>query len=339
MSQRVIPGPRGFALIEPFDPDGTCLAGRQVGTPIGSEPQGRRQGKLPVVRKRKRQAFTLIELLVVIAIIALLVSLLVPALGMAKELARRSVCSGNLHAWGVIAHEFAAEHDGTLPRGYSSGGWSIHASILRIIDPSLESGYNWRRDGTPWHTLEEYGMTRALAICPSDGDGGTYTGDGPMPVGPAGSGYELQYIYVGGYAATDYGGGSAAYGDRGGGANWDEPGRPVKQSLTPTGNADEPDLANKILAADLIMYAPPGWWNWGSAVNHREPGTGSPVKGGDPDPQVAYQGLLFGDGHVEGKGDGYYNGPLVPSNPGGGGNFSVMWSAGQGLFWFWEGSE
>jgi len=332
MSQRVIPGPGGFALIEPFNPDGTCLAARQVGTPIGSEPQGRRQGKPPAVSRR---GFTLIELLVVIAIIAILVSLLIPALSMAKELARRSVCSGNLHNWGLIAHEFAAEHDGTLPRGYASGSWSIHASVLRE-DPSP----NWRLEGTAWQTLEEYGMTRDLAICPSDGDGGTYAGDGPMPVGPNGNGlYELQYIYVGGYAATDYVGGSAAYGDRAGSANWDEPGRPVKQSLTPTGNADEPDLAEKILAADLIMWAAPGWWGWGSVVNHRTPGTGAPVTGGDPDPQIAYQGLLFGDGHVEGKGDGYYSGPLVPSNPGGGGNFSVMWSAGQGLFWFWEGSE
>ena len=72
-----------------------------------------------------------------------------------------------------------------------------------------------------------------------------------MPVCPNGNGlYELQYIYVGGYAATDYGGGSAAYGDRAGSANWDEPSRPVKQSVAPTGHADEPDLAKKILAAD-----------------------------------------------------------------------------------------
>lgn len=37
--------PHGFTLIEPFDPD-------EIGTPIGSEPQGRRQDKLPAARKR-----------------------------------------------------------------------------------------------------------------------------------------------------------------------------------------------------------------------------------------------------------------------------------------------
>lgn len=49
---------------------------------------------------RKSKAFTLVELLVVIAIIALLVAILLPTLGRAKELARQAMCQANLNGIG-----------------------------------------------------------------------------------------------------------------------------------------------------------------------------------------------------------------------------------------------
>ncbi len=64
-----------------------------------------------------RKAFTLIELLVVVAIIALLVSILVPALNSAREQAARSVCAGNLHHWGVLLNVYAMENNGRYPPG------------------------------------------------------------------------------------------------------------------------------------------------------------------------------------------------------------------------------
>ena len=61
------------------------------------------------------KAFTLIELLVVIAIISLLVSILLPTLTHAKELARIAVCASNLHQTTVAVHLYGDDHDGHLP--------------------------------------------------------------------------------------------------------------------------------------------------------------------------------------------------------------------------------
>jgi prepilin-type N-terminal cleavage/methylation domain-containing protein len=63
----------------------------------------------------KVKGFTLIELLVVIAIIALLMSILMPALSKVKAQAKDVLCKNNLHSWGLIWKVFTDENKGFFP--------------------------------------------------------------------------------------------------------------------------------------------------------------------------------------------------------------------------------
>jgi prepilin-type N-terminal cleavage/methylation domain-containing protein len=68
-----------------------------------------------------RKAFTLIELLVVVAIVALLVSLILPAMGSAKAQARKAVCGSNVRQLGLGALMYTNDARGMLP---PCGWWS-----------------------------------------------------------------------------------------------------------------------------------------------------------------------------------------------------------------------
>ena len=67
----------------------------------------------------KRKGFTLIELLVVIAIIAILMSILMPALQRVKRQARTIVCRKNLSQYGLASRMYLDDWDGNFPYSFS----------------------------------------------------------------------------------------------------------------------------------------------------------------------------------------------------------------------------
>ncbi len=148
-----------------------------------------------VSRAHSRGGFTLIELLVVIAIIAVLVSMLLPAVQQAREAARRSQCINNLRQLGLAALNFESAKGG-LPynaitknnsqppyipwdsSGASTQGRaSIMASMLPYMDQqNISSVYTYTVDCFDPANVNVIQMGFPLMRCPSTPDApGTVT--------------------------------------------------------------------------------------------------------------------------------------------------------------------
>ncbi len=112
---------------------------------------------------RRGKSFTLIELLVVVAIIAVLVALLLPALGQARENARRLACASNLRQLGTGFQYYAGENADWLPLAYEvtlSKSWPF--AVAPFLALNSKANYNAKAE--------------LLMRCPSD-PGQTHAGD------------------------------------------------------------------------------------------------------------------------------------------------------------------
>ncbi len=97
---------------------------------------------------KRKTGFTLIELLVVISIIALLVAILMPALGKAREQGKRTVCLSNLKSLSMTWIMYADDNNGSIVSGRTTNLVTVTSNppVFRI-DPSP----NWQKQSEkPW---------------------------------------------------------------------------------------------------------------------------------------------------------------------------------------------
>lgn len=121
-------------------------------------------GGVNSVKRGRNRAFTLIELLVVVAVIALLLSILSPALNKVKEQAKRLICAARLKSVTTGIFTYAAQQDGALPRscfyGEEDNSKSIFAGasldLISGTDSGIQADYDFPYFDHPWSSYMVY---------------------------------------------------------------------------------------------------------------------------------------------------------------------------------------
>lgn len=171
-------------------------------------------------QQSQRPGFTLVELLVVIAIIGILISLLVPALGRAKERAHRAACLNNLRQIVVAVNLYAGDYDGNLPQGGTDypNKHDTHTPILSTHTRDL---------------LLQYASPLKVFDCPNLAH--EFAGNKDWRVQPF-YGVAIGYHYLGGQENTP----------------WPAVGAATNTWISPQKTSDDPSLD---LAADLNVFS------------------------------------------------------------------------------------
>ena len=159
----------------------------------GRQPQRSRSG-----------GFTLVELLIVICIIALLITILLPALNRAREMSRRSVCLSNIRQLTAAWLMYADEHHGRLCN--CAGNNNTYDPLVPLVQSWFVGGDTGRfdnyvdpapfiRQGQLWPYLRDL----RVYACPDDPQN-VHRAFGPSNVAPSGAA-----VFVAGGIGTSYG--------------------------------------------------------------------------------------------------------------------------------------
>jgi prepilin-type N-terminal cleavage/methylation domain-containing protein/prepilin-type processing-associated H-X9-DG protein len=103
-----------------------------------------------VMKAKDYRGFTLIELLVVIAIIALLMSILMPAMSRVREQARQKSCATRIRQHVLALNMYGDENNTKLPLPSTGGGWLQDVAVNTV------------------HFMLRTGLTRQMFYCPSN---------------------------------------------------------------------------------------------------------------------------------------------------------------------------